>query len=276
MTKGELVDVVRGMTPVVRDYVQGVVAGFGDRLLALEARMASVKDGATGPPGPAGLPGMDAPAVTEAQIVAALKAVLPSMVEAAVASYAAAHPVRDGRDGTNGTDGIGVSKALLDADGQLVLTLTNGAVQVVGRVKGLDGTPGRDGLDGAPGTPGRDGKDGADGFGFDDMQEAVEDEGRVIVRRYQQAERRKEFRLQTAHTIYRGVFEAGRTYQAGDTVTRGGSQWHCNKATTAIPGQTDDWTLMVKRGSEGAKGPKGDPGPQGPRGEPGPPGPRGY
>ena len=37
------------------------------------------------------------------------------------------------------------------------------------------------GRDGAPGAPG---KDGLDGLGFEDMEESIEDDGRVLVRRY--------------------------------------------------------------------------------------------
>lgn len=51
---------------------------------------------------------------------------------------------------------------------------------------------------------------------------------------------------------YRGVFAAGSSYDAGDTVTFGGSLWHCNAATTDRPGDNADaWTLAVKRGRDG-------------------------
>ena len=51
---------------------------------------------------------------------------------------------------------------------------------------------------------------------------------------------------------YRGVHELGAAYDAGDTVTHGGSLWHCNVLTKERPGEgSKDWTLAVKRGRDG-------------------------
>jgi hypothetical protein len=57
--------------------------------------------------------------------------------------------------------------------------------------------------------------------------------------------------------IYRGVYQTGRTYQAGDLVTWGGSLWHCNAPSDAKPdANAEAWTLAAKRGRDGkdAKG----------------------
>ncbi|HHI0407215.1 TPA: phage gp6-like head-tail connector protein [Escherichia coli] len=53
-------------------------------------------------------------------------------------------------------------------------------------------------------------------------------------------------------TIYRDVFKSGTEYQPGDTVTWGGSMWHCNEPTTDKPGETGSkgWTLAVKKGRD--------------------------
>lgn len=53
--------------------------------------------------------------------------------------------------------------------------------------------------------------------------------------------------------IYRGVFKAGEAYQAGDTVTWGGSMWHCDQDSTDKPGENGSkgWTLATKRGRDG-------------------------
>ncbi|EOP4433474.1 phage portal protein, partial [Escherichia coli] len=50
--------------------------------------------------------------------------------------------------------------------------------------------------------------------------------------------------------LYRGVFRAGETYHPGDTVTWGGSLWHCNSMTGDKPGEahSSGWTLAAKRG----------------------------
>lgn len=53
--------------------------------------------------------------------------------------------------------------------------------------------------------------------------------------------------------IYRGVFKSGETYQPGDTVTWGGSMWHCDEESTDKPGENGSkgWTLATKRGRDG-------------------------
>ena len=64
---------------------------------------------------------------------------------------------KDGRDGTNGVngsdgkdgkDGIGIVKAEINADGELVLTYTDGKAVNLGKVVGADGKDGKDGKDG--------------------------------------------------------------------------------------------------------------------------------
>ena len=50
---------------------------------------------------------------------------------------------------------------------------------------------------------------------------------------------------------YVGVFVSGKTYDASDLVTDHGSLFYCNRTTTARPGQSPDWKLMVKRGQDG-------------------------
>lgn len=51
--------------------------------------------------------------------------------------------------------------------------------------------------------------------------------------------------------IYRNVWREG-TYFKGDTVTFGGSLWHCNGETTSKPGDgNSDWTLAAKKGRDG-------------------------
>lgn len=51
--------------------------------------------------------------------------------------------------------------------------------------------------------------------------------------------------------IYRGVRQEGRQYYPGDTVTFGGSLWHCNAVTDEKPGLSDNWTLAAKKGRDG-------------------------
>ena len=82
-------------------------------------------------------------------------------------------------------------------------------------VPGPAGPPGSAGRDGVDGKDGLDGKDGAPGL------------------------------------RYCGVHVHNKTYDTGDLVTAGGSAFHCQRTTTAAPGASPDWMLMVKRGRDG-------------------------
>src|SRR5690606_22630414 len=50
-----------------------------------------------------------------------------------------------GADGKDGKDGVGLADALIDADGRLVLTMTDGTTKALGVVKGADGRDGEPG-----------------------------------------------------------------------------------------------------------------------------------
>jgi len=53
---------------------------------------------------------------------------------------------------------------------------------------------------------------------------------------------------------YRDVYKDAERYDLGDVVTWAGGAWHCNEdGTTARPGDSKAWTLIVKRGRD-AKG----------------------
>lgn len=60
----------------------------------------------------------------------------------------------NGIDGQDGADGIGISNVVINSDGELVLTYTNGESTNLGKVVGADGTNGTDGKDGTNGTNG--------------------------------------------------------------------------------------------------------------------------
>ena len=93
---------------------------------------------------------------------------------------------------------------------------------------------------------------GPQGLGWDDMEERLDEDGRTIVRTYRRGDQVKEFRHKMAVVLYRGVYKEGQAYDVGDTVTWGGSAWHCDTPTKDKPdGQQRCWTLMVKRGRDG-------------------------
>ena len=132
--------------------------------------------------------------------------------------------------------------------------------------RGPEGIPGRDGLTGPTGPQGMlgpqgekglrgdegpDGKNGADGLGMDDM-EVLFDGERTITFKWSRGDRVKSFEAVFPVDIYRGVWVDHKTYERGDGATWGGSLWHCNRTTTAKPGDgSKDWTLKAKRGNDG-------------------------
>jgi hypothetical protein len=61
-----------------------------------------------------------------------------------------------------------------------------------------------------------------------------------------------ERRLNEIETQYKGVWSADVSYAKGSTATHGGSLWHSNVADNRTkPGESDAWTLCVKRGRDG-------------------------
>ena len=52
------------------------------------------------------------------------------------------------------------------------------------------------------------------------------------------------------HVKFVGVFEPGRTYEAGDAATHNGGLWVCKVRTSGKPGEDFvAWQLAVKRGA---------------------------
>lgn len=129
--------------------------------------------------------------------------------------------------------------------------------------RGTDGLPGRDGRDavpvpGPPGIPGehgadgKDGRDGLDGLGFDDL-DVTHDGERTVTVVFRKGDRVKTFPLTFPVRIYRGVYQAEKTYAYQDGTTWAGSEWVCMTAqATGKPGDpASGWILSVKHGRDG-------------------------
>lgn len=104
-------------------------------------------------------------------------------------------------------------------------------------------------------TPGPQGPAGRDGFGFDDLSVVETEKGYMI--RFKRGQDVQDFRIPVM--IYQGVFTDGKTYRRGDTVTWGGSLWHCDTETTDKPDGGKSWRLAAKRGRDGKDGTMKDP-----------------
>lgn len=255
--------VVREIAGVVKAHVAGAIAPLAERVKALEER--PLEKGEKGDPGPAGKdaePVLLADVVAELVRCADLKPVLDLMVSEAVAEHLKANPPapgKDGRDGANGepgpmgpqgpagekgidgADGVGLAGAIIDRDGNLVVTTTKGEAISLGVVVGKDGAPG---------------KDGRDGFSLDDL-EIEDDADGTITLRFVRGDLVRE-----KHVRYprgdRGVYRGDEVYRKGDGVTYGGSWWVAQKdAPEGAPGLSGDWRLAVKKGRDGKDGRNG-------------------
>ena len=133
--------------------------------------------------------------------------------------------------------------------------------------------PGRDGLPGVPGPPGErgdrgekglDGAAGRDGtvLGLKELAAAIrplgEDGGRRITWVWADGSPVEGWVIKTAIPLDRGVYEEGRLYEKGDSVTYGGSFWIAQDIVDAKPKELSDrWRLAVKQGAPGKPGPAG-------------------
>ena len=146
-----------------------------------------------------------------------------------------------GQPGEKGADGIGLAGAMIDRDGNLIVTLTNGETKALGAVVGKDG------------APGEDGKPGWDGIGFDDMTLDYDGE-RTFTFLFQRGERIEERKFVAPVMLDRGVYRPETAYAKGDAVTYGGSVWIAQTDTKAKPDGSADWRLAVKKGRDGRDG----------------------
>lgn len=234
------------------------------------------KDGAPGEPGPPGKDGIDGRDGTPGE------------------RGSAGEKGLDGKDGANGIDGKSVSiKDIAD----LVRLQVEKAVAAI--PKALDG---RNGIDGKSGEPGRDAPHieiipaidlsreyprgtfakHANGLwrsfettaglkGWDCIVEGLAEV------RYVQSDEERQFAVEHVLSsgktftkgvhlpamVYQGVFKDGQAYKRGDTVTWGGSLWHCDEPTSDKPGDGKSWTLCAKKGRDGQDGQAGKPGEKG-------------
>lgn len=129
---------------------------------------------------------------------------------------------------------IGFADAMIDKDGCLVLVDGTGRTKSLGVVVGKDGERGDDG----------------ETLTLDNFNVVRTDE-RTIEIEFTKGDMTHSFELEFPFPIYRNAFKEGETYSPGDMVSWAGSVWHCAKATSAKPGDGDEWTLAVKRGRDG-------------------------
>lgn len=150
----------------------------------------------------------------------------------------------------DGIDGAGIVDAMIDRDGNLVVTFSDGRTKIVGPVVGKNGEPGKDGR------------------GFDNI-ELIEDATRWGFR-FTNGDETKDLwgTKPIIADFYFDVWKPGE-FNRGSLVTHGGGLWIAKELTEQKPGDGDDWRLAVKRGRDGRDGKNGERGERGERGLPG-------
>lgn len=215
------------------------------------------------PPGEPGEPGADADPATIARMVDEAVALVPSpkdgtsvtiedvrpLIDDAVASAVAAMPAPK--------DGVGLAGALIDRDGALVVTLTDGTLRTLGQVVGRDYDPAilasavADAVAEIP-TP-KDGEPGADADPA--VIQRMVDEAVALIPPPKDGEPGKDGYGGTA----RGLWDANSGYRAMDVVSFNGSEWRAKRDDPGeLPG--DGWMLSASRGKRGEPGKPGSPG----------------
>jgi hypothetical protein len=246
------------------EYVERAVAPLHERIRELEAR--EPERGEKGEPGKdAEQIDIDSFASSISEVVISaliggegLKSLIDLQVADSVSEYAKANPPKDGKDGLDGRDGArgekgeagesgrdgaGVADLLIDREGNLVATMTDGRVKSLGIVLGRDGAPGRDGKDGA-----------------DFSKAEIDWEGeRTLVIRGEGGEIRKTISV----PMDKGYYREGMACEKADVVTHDGNAWIALRDTKAKPchENKEDWRLFARKGRDGRDGKDGKPPP---------------
>lgn len=137
-------------------------------------------------------------------------------------------------------DGVGVAGAMIDREGCLLLTLSNGEVKSLGTVEGKDG------------IDGKKGDDGKDGLSFETFDMRYIDETSELEVRASCAGITKEVRFHVGGMRGKGYWREGVTAKANEAWSYGGQLWIAVKETKAEPkAGTDDWFLGARKGRDG-------------------------
>lgn len=175
--------------------------------------------------------------------------ILSMMVAEAMTKHFAANPVRDGKDGVNGAkgdrgdkgdvgekgiDGAGVADLLIDREGALVATMTDGRMKSLGVVVG------------------RNGADGKDGLGVDGVTLEYDDTTHEVIERWSAAGVTKELRRPAGGIHAKGYWREGAKAKAGDAWTHDGTLWIAKRETNTKPcyENGDDWQMAAKKGRD--------------------------
>lgn len=147
---------------------------------------------------------------------------------------------KDGERGEKGADGTGLAGAMIDRDGALQVTFTNGEVKNLGLVVG------------------RNGDDGKDGLSLENFELEYLPESHEIQMKATAAGRVKELRYPAGGIRAKGYWRENTKAQPGEAWVHDGSLWIAVKECVSKPGLNDDgWIIGARKGRDGERGAKG-------------------
>ncbi len=164
---------------------------------------------------------------------------VPTLVSEALAALPAPEPAQPGKPGVDGKDALQI-EILPGIDEEKSYPRGSYATHNGGLWRTFEKTSGLRGWECL-----------VDGVAGIDIKQDNQRSFSITVMRASGASETKTF--DTPVMIYRGVFKSGEAYLPGDTVTWGGSLWHCDESTADKPGEigSSGWTLATKRGRDG-------------------------
>lgn len=141
-----------------------------------------------------------------------------------------------GEPGQDGRDGIGLAGALIDRNGELVVTLANGEAKSLGQVVGRDGVNGTNGKDGA---------------GLVDLVRSYDADAHEIVEKWGE----KELRYPAGGIRPGGYWREGTKAVAAQVWNHAGVAWIAKRDTSSKPmRESDDWEIFANKGRDGQDG----------------------
>lgn len=232
------------LAPLIEPLISGAIAKHFE-----ENPIRHGRDGEKGEPGQDG----KSPSVLDVALAAVETDGFRTGIDLAVAAHMAEHPVRDGLQGprgekgesgergADGKDGVGLADALIDRDGALVITMTDGRAKALGVVIGRDGV---------------DGKHGRDGFAFEKCVGSFDAE-RGYVLTFTGGDTSVEHIL--PYMRHGGFWSEGRGAKAGESWTHDGALWIAKRdcATKPCLENKEDWILAARKGRDGKDGRNG-------------------
>lgn len=156
-------------------------------------------------------------------------------------AFLSANPPQKGDKGDTGDDGAGIADLLVDRDGKLIATFTDGRMKDLGPVIGKDGENGKDGRDGADLTE--------VGLEFDG-ERTVTVKGRT-----------GEVSKRLPIPLWRGYWSEGVVAERGDILTHNGTAYIAvvdnPKCEPGVGKYDHEWKVFARKGRDGKDGRNG-------------------